>query len=652
MESKSHSSENRLFALDAPSLKLGELLVQRGLIAKEQLERALEVQARTGDRLGSVLMSLGFVKRRDLYEVLAWQWDQPFVDLIRDPPDADLVRRFDRNDLLDKRFVPLRFYDYDHDIKYLYIATSDPPSDEVTELCQKIMGSVVEVRFFVTSDWDIDKVLAEVFREELITTATMGLYYRNPEESAYRPFRRWQILTAALVLALLLLGLVVKTDYTAVLISIFVNVAFLAGILFKLVTTIVGVRLPGLSGITQADIDALDEHDLPTYTILVPVFREANIVGLLMDNLRKLDYPASKIEILLLIEEIDEETLEAARAAKPPETVTFILIPDGFPRTKPRACNVGLFFAKGEYLVIYDAEDRPEADQLKKAVIAFRRGDEKLVCVQAALNYFNTTENFLTRMFTLEYSFWFDYMLPGLDRLRLPIPLGGTSNHFRTETLRELGGWDPFNVTEDADLGIRASAKGYKVGVINSTTYEEANSQVGNWIRQRSRWIKGYMQTSLVYLRNPIDLVKRVGVKNALGFGMLIGGTPLTFLATMPMLILFFSWLILGLNLDALFPGELLYVGMFNLFLGNSMMILVTDRRPPPSQLWPHPLCDGQPVLLDAALRGVLQGALAAHHQPLLLGENEPRHQQPDPTGQALHFSRTGRAVFRRAEAR
>jgi cellulose synthase/poly-beta-1,6-N-acetylglucosamine synthase-like glycosyltransferase len=378
-----------------------------------------------------------------------------------------------------------------------------------------------------------------------------------------------------ILLSLLGLGLVVQTGPTLIFISVLVNAAFVVSICFKLVTSIAGARQSGRSDISQADIDALDERDLPTYTILVPVFREANIVATLMENLRDLDYPASKLEILLLIEEVDDETLEAARAAAPPESVTFILIPDGKPRTKPRACNVGLFFAKGEYLVIYDAEDRPERDQLKKAVVAFQRGDEKLVCVQAALNYFNATENFLTRMFTLEYSYWFDYMLPGLDKLRLPIPLGGTSNHFRTDALRKLGGWDPFNVTEDADLGIRAAAEGYKVGVINSTTYEEANSEVGNWIRQRSRWIKGYMQTSLVYLRNPIDLVKRVGIKNALAFAMLIGGTPLTFLATMPMLMLFTAWLVLGVNLDALFPGVVLYAGLFNLFLGNSMMVVV-----------------------------------------------------------------------------
>ena len=555
--------------------KLGDLLLHHRLLTHRELARALDAQARTGDRLGRVLLALGLVKRRDLYRVLAEQWERPFADLVRDPPDATLVRRFDHNQLVEKRFVPMRFYEYGRDSKVLFIATSDPPTDEVTDLCRSVLGPGIDVRFCVTTDWDIDKTLADIFRDQLVTTATMGLYYRNPEESAYRPFRRWQIASLIVMAAVLALGLVWIPHIVLVTASLTVNFAFLIAITFKLVTSIAGTRPSGFSNISQADIEALDERDLPMYTILVPVFREANIVRLLMDNLRHLDYPASKVEILLLIEEVDEETLQAAREAEPPETVTFVLIPDGQPRTKPRACNVGLFFARGEYLVIYDAEDRPEPDQLKKAVVAFRRGDERMICVQAALNYFNAAENFLTRMFTLEYSYWFDYMLPGLDRLRLPIPLGGTSNHFKTEALRKLGGWDPFNVTEDADLGIRAAAEGYKVGVINSTTYEEANSEVGNWIRQRSRWIKGYMQTSLVYLRNPVDLVRRVGIKNALGFALLIGGTPLTFLATLPMLFLFTSWLAFGLNLDALFPGDLLYVGLFNLILGNSLMVLV-----------------------------------------------------------------------------
>jgi glycosyltransferase XagB len=555
-------------AQPAAQLPLGQLLVSKGLLREEHLRRALETQLRTGDRLGSILMSLGLVKRRQLYGVLAEHWGYPFIDLVESPPVREVARRFDPQVLVELRFVPISL---SKDRLILRIATSNQPSLEVEAYCREVLGPDVSIDYRVTTDWDIDKTLAEVFRDELLTTATMGLYYRSPEESAYRPFRTWQIAIGALAALLLVFGLIVATLPTVVLISIFVNLAFLCAIVFKVVTSLAGARAQMPSD--DAGAAAIDERDLPTYTILVPVFKEAKVVGKLMENLRRLDYPASKLEILLLIEEEDEETLEAARAARPPETVTFVILPDGVPRTKPRACNVGLFFARGEYLVIYDAEDRPEPGQLRKAVAAFRASDEKLICVQAALNYYNRTENFLTRMFTLEYSYWFDYMLPGLDRLKLPIPLGGTSNHFRTQALRELGGWDPFNVTEDADLGIRASAEGYRVGVIASTTFEEANNHLGNWIRQRSRWIKGYMQTTLVYLRNPVGLTRRVGVKNALAFALLIGGTPLVFLFALPMWGFFAFWLAFGLPPETLYPPLISYIGWFNLFLGNSLMV-------------------------------------------------------------------------------
>jgi cellulose synthase/poly-beta-1,6-N-acetylglucosamine synthase-like glycosyltransferase len=307
------------------------------------------------------------------------------------------------------------------------------------------------------------------------------------------------------------------------------------------------------------------------------VYREANVVADLLENLGALDYPREKLEILLLLEEDDVETIAAARAAAPPENFTFVIVPDGMPKTKPKACNVGLFFARGELLVIYDAEDRPDPDQLKKAVVAFRKGDDRLVCVQAALNYWNDEENALTRMFTLEYSFWFDYMLPGLDALKLPIPLGGTSNHFRTDALRRLGGWDPFNVTEDADLGIRASALGYTVGVVNSTTYEEANRNRHNWVRQRSRWIKGYMQTLLVHLRQPLRLVRTAGLRQTLAFALLIGGTPFTFLITPPLFALFVLSLLVPVDaLSRVFPNWVMWVCLVNLLLGNAAMVYVS----------------------------------------------------------------------------
>ena len=184
------------------------------------------------------------------------------------------------------------------------------------------------------------------------------------------------------------------------------------------------------------------------------------------------------------------------------------VVPPSHPQTKPKACNFALRFARGEYLVVYDAEDRPEPDQLRKVVATFRRSPPNTACLQCRLNYYNVNENWLTRMFTLDYALWFDQMLPGLERLGMPIPLGGTSNHFRIDVLRELHAWDPFNVTEDADLGIRLGQKGYRVGIVDSTTFEEASCRAGQWMRQRSRWMKGYMQTLLVHTRRPLHLIR------------------------------------------------------------------------------------------------------------------------------------------------
>ncbi len=548
--------------------RLGEALVQEGLLSEADLQRALEVQARTGERLGRILIALGLVKRQQLYQVLAKIWNLPFVDLLQTPLDPKIGRAFDPQMLVQKRFFPFAERN-----AQLLVATAEQPTDTLLQTIHSIVPNT-PVQFYVTTEWDIDYAIRQCFRHQILDRAVHGLYYRNPSECAYTVLTFWQYLAIAIVLIGVIFGLYFSPKPTLILINFLINIAFLGSILFKFTISMAGAKFEQIQPISDEEVAALREEDLPIYTILVPAYREANVIPLLLENLRRLDYPPQKLEILLLLEEDDHETIQAARAANPPQQVTFVIIPKGQPQTKPKACNVGLFFARGEYLVIYDAEDRPEADQLKKAIIAFRKGQPNLACVQAALNYFNHNENFLTRMFTLEYSYWFDYMLPGLDRLRLPIPLGGTSNHFRTETLRQLGGWDPYNVTEDADLGIRAAANGYMVGVINSTTYEEANNQLWNWIRQRSRWIKGYLQTVLVHSRDPWQLLKRAGWRNTLGFLMLIGGSPFTFLAA-PILWIFYLLFLLTRTraLDFLFPPLTLYISLFNLLFGNGLMI-------------------------------------------------------------------------------
>jgi cellulose synthase/poly-beta-1,6-N-acetylglucosamine synthase-like glycosyltransferase len=235
------------------------------------------------------------------------------------------------------------------------------------------------------------------------------------------------------------------------------------------------------------------------------------------------DYPAELLDIKLVLEADDAETIAAAQAVSR-RGFEIIRVPDHGPRTKPKAANYALQFARGEYLVIYDAEDRPEPDQLLKAVAAFRAGARTLACVQASLNFYNADHGWLTKMFALDYALWFDMLLPGLDRIGMPMPLGGTSNHFRTEVLRDIGGWDAFNVTEDADIGIRLAQLGYRVSMIASTTYEEAPVALGAWLRQRSRWLKGYMQTWLVHMRDPLRLLRRAGLGGFLGFQLFIGG--------------------------------------------------------------------------------------------------------------------------------
>jgi len=200
-------------------------------------------------------------------------------------------------------------------------------------------------------------------------------------------------------------------------------------------------------------------------------------------------------------------------------------VPPSGPRTKPKALNVALPFARGSFTVVYDAEDRPEANQLRRAIQAFGAGN--LACVQARLCVDNTADSLLARLYTAEYAGQFDVFLPGIAALHLPLPLGGSSNHFRTDILREVGGWDAYNVTEDADLGLRLARFGYRTGVIASTTYEEAPANLGPWLRQRTRWFKGWMQTWLVHMRQPRRLAADLGPLGFVSFQLIAGGNAL-----------------------------------------------------------------------------------------------------------------------------
>jgi len=306
--------------------------------------------------------------------------------------------------------------------------------------------------------------------------------------------------------------------------------------LFYLVSTIdrnylvlKGLRSSALVRVSNEEALMLTDEELPVYTVLLPVYDEPAIVSNLINGVGKLDYPSDKLEILLLVEEDDIATQEALFDADL-RSVRVVLVPHSLPKTKPKACNYGMSLPdlRGEFVTIYDAEDIPDPLQLRRAVVAFRRTSADIGCLQARLAYFNERQNLLTRWFSLEYDQWFGVVLPAVEELRCVVPLGGTSNHMPVRVWREIGGWDEFNVTEDADIGVRLARHGYRTLILDSITLEEANSDVVNWIRQRSRWYKGYLQTIMVHLRNPVGLRKKIGTKATLRLINMTGGVPLT----------------------------------------------------------------------------------------------------------------------------
>lgn len=389
--------------------------------------------------------------------------------------------------------------------------------------------------------------------------------------SARRTVTRGQVRTLSIIgivwlLGLLYFGVNMLTATIAITIMLYL-VTLLANFWFSART----LNHSPEEQIDDAIVYALAHVDWPCYTILCPLYRETEVLTQFIQAMQRLNYPADKLQILLLTEEDDTETRTVIRAMHLPQPFSLVTVPAGEPRTKPRACNFGLLQATGDYVVIYDAEDIPDPLQLKKAVLTFASHDSDLACVQAKLNYYNPNQNLLTRWFTLEYSLWFDLILPGMQDTRLPLPLGGTSNHFRTSTLRQLGAWDAFNVTEDCDLGLRMADFHLRTAILDSTTYEEANSRAKNWLRQRSRWIKGYMQTYLIHMRYPLRYLSSGRVREFLSLQLVIGGK------TAVLLINPLMWLLLAIYLlfrpidlyHTLFPAPILYMGTLCFIFGN-----------------------------------------------------------------------------------
>ena len=394
----------------------------------------------------------------------------------------------------------------------------------------------------------------------------------SDEDSALVTFWGWQKLALWSLLALLVLGLLVNAKATAILLIATLSIIYFIDLLFSLGILLKSLHFPPELKIKKRELDKINEDELPVYTILCPLYKEANMLPKFIEAINKIDWPKDKLEVILLFEQDDQETIDATKELSLDRHIQILVVPHSKPKTKPKACNYGLAHSNGEFVVIYDAEDIPDPQQLKKSYIAFKKLSSDVVCLQSKLNYYNTDQNLITRLFSAEYSLWFDLILPGLQSIGTTIPLGGTSNHFKASALRYLDGWDPFNVTEDCDLGTRLFKAGYKTAIIDSTTYEEANSEVKNWLKQRSRWIKGYMQTYLVHMRDPIDLFSKHG-RHALIFQLIIG-MRMVFMLINPILwiltIAYFAlYNFIGPAIESLYPPLIFYIAVVSLVFGN-----------------------------------------------------------------------------------
>ena len=542
--------------------RIGEILVSRGLISEDDLAAALEQQELTGSRIGEILYYEGKVREGDLAAALADQLRVPLVDLDGIEPASEAMAMVPEALQREGRCVPLEVDD-----EALYVAITDPLDDETYEAIRALTD--LRIRSYMVTRSDLDGLLRRLHLEEHVRAARTELLTRFPEDCANRVLSSGQRAFFITFLVAVGAGFVLAPLETGIALVVLCVVIYLLASLykFKLFYDSFGRRQE--FDFTPDEVAEIDDREVPRYTILVPLFREAAVVPRLTENLTKLDYPKAKLEILLLCEEEDDTTIDAIIAADLPPYFQLLVVPDSQPKTKPKACNYGIQQATGKFVVIYDAEDQPDPDQLKKVLMAWERSEDNVVCVQCKLNYFNTEQNLLTRFFATEYALWFDLLLPGLDASGSPIPLGGTSNHFNREALVELGAWDPFNVTEDADLGLRLHKAGYKTVMLNSTTLEEANSQLHNWIRQRSRWVKGYFQTYLVHMRHPLRLMKEIGFSSWWSFQFMIGGT-IIFVLNPIFWVLTTLWLFTEAGvIEELFPGFVYYAASLQLFVGN-----------------------------------------------------------------------------------
>jgi cellulose synthase/poly-beta-1,6-N-acetylglucosamine synthase-like glycosyltransferase len=575
---------------------VGASLLRAGVVAPEEMLTALSHQGREAGRLPDVLRTRGLVVERDLLGVDARNYGIRVLDLATSLPDPRLVDAVGAQDCLRHGIVPWQKVG-----AVTVVATSRP--EDMHRIRPMLEDRLGPISFGIASPREI---LAAVH-------ARRGSRLAHAAENrvaAAESCRDWPRLArsprALIALGLIIAGLLLAPLGTGLAALAFASASLACLTVLKIAATIAALRarLPG----PEPASDAIP----PVVSIIVALYNEADIAPRLVRRLARLDYPAELLDVILAVEAEDHVTLDALANAELPPWMRVVVVPEGQVKTKPRALNHAVDHARGAIIGVYDAEDAPEPDQLRRVVERFQRSGPEVACLQGVLDYYNPTTNWLSRCFTIEYAGWFRLVLPGLARLGLVVPLGGTTLFFRREVLDRLGAWDAHNVTEDADLGIRLARHGYRTELIDTVTLEEANCRPVHWVKQRSRWIKGYMMTWVVHMRQPVQLWRQLGPRGFLGFQVLFLGTIAQFLLA-PLL---WSFLLLPFGFDhplyAALPVTAVWAIAITFFLSEVTNILVGAlglgrTKHGLSRIWVLTLKVYYPLASIAAYKGLLE---------------------------------------------
>jgi hypothetical protein len=495
-------------------LPLGQMLVESRALSPDALLKALALRARQDVRLGDILLAHGWVSAAELMAALAQQWGATLVDLAQEPPDPRLIDLLGAEVCLGAAMLPWRRV-----AGTTVIATARP--EDFARLCASLPTELGPFAMVLASERDIHAALLARRQTALIRRAET----RVAASESCRTMRAslaqriaYCAIAAVLVLLLWAPGLVFA------LLAVWAVLTLVATTALKLAAFVAELRGRAAEA-RRPKVPPPAIALLPIVSIMVPMFHEHDISGRLLRRLSRLSYPRELLDVLLVVEQQDADTRAAIARTRLPHWMRVVVVPDGPIRTKPRALNFALNFCRGAIIGVYDAEDAPDPDQIHTVVRRFHERGPEVACLQGILDYYNPRTNWLARCFTAEYAAWFRAMLPGLARLGLVVPLGGTTLFFRRDAIERLGGWDAHNVTEDADLGLRLARHGFRTELIATVTHEEANCRALPWVRQRSRWLKGYAMTWGVHMRDPVLLWRQLGAWRFFGVQVLFLGS-------------------------------------------------------------------------------------------------------------------------------